>query len=70
MSLSVITPTGVLLLSQTGTIPISNQIINEGEKVALLLLKSLDNSNLLNEIIYDEDLSKWAFNEHGKVVRK
>lgn len=49
---------------------ISNQIIDEGEKVALLLLESLDNSNLLNEIIYDEDLSKWAFNEHGKVVRK
>ncbi|MEG2412594.1 MAG: restriction endonuclease [Clostridium sp.] len=45
-----------------------NGIIDTGEMIATLLLKSLDGS--LNQIIFDQDLKKWAFNENEVVSKK
>ncbi|MCB2310617.1 restriction endonuclease [Clostridium tagluense] len=44
------------------------EIIDTGEMIAILLLKSLDGS--LNQIIFDKDLSKWDFNEKEVVSKK
>ncbi|WP_081979129.1 restriction endonuclease [Heyndrickxia ginsengihumi] len=43
-------------------------VIGVGEKIGLLLLKYIDGSQ--EKIIFDTDISKWAFEEDGKVVEK
>lgn len=43
-------------------------VIDAGERVALLLLKYLDGKQ--EKILFDKDISKWTFDENGKVIEK
>ncbi|UZJ80565.1 restriction endonuclease [Fictibacillus sp. KU28468] len=47
---------------------IFHSIIDEGEKIALLLFKVLDGT--IDKIIFDQDLDKWTFNANGEVIEK
>ncbi|SEO09171.1 Restriction endonuclease [Terribacillus saccharophilus] len=43
-------------------------VVDQGSKVALLVFKVLDEE--LDQIIFDQDLDKWTFNDDGEVISK
>ncbi|SIQ30694.1 restriction endonuclease [Halanaerobium kushneri] len=45
-----------------------NTIINQGKKIAILILYSVLND--LDEVIFDKDLEEWTFNDDGRVITK
>lgn len=43
-------------------------VVDQGNKVAILIFKMLDGE--IDKIIFDQDLDKWTFNDDGKVTYK
>ncbi|WP_454871209.1 hypothetical protein, partial [Priestia megaterium] len=43
-------------------------IIDSGEKIAILLFKVIDGT--LDKVIFDQDLDNWTFNEDGEVISR
>lgn len=52
----------------TSSQSITETIIDQGSKVALLVFKVLDED--FDQIIFDQDLDKWTFNDNGEVISK
>lgn len=46
----------------------SETIVDQGEKIALLVFKVLDDE--FDQIIFDQDLDKWTFDDDGEVISK
>ncbi|MDA1785047.1 restriction endonuclease [Bacillus cereus] len=47
---------------------VTETIVDQGSKVALLVFKVLDGE--FDKIIFDQDLDKWTFNDNGEVISK
>lgn len=52
----------------TSSQSVIESIIDQGSKVALLVFKILDED--FDQIIFDQDLDKWTFNDDGEVISK
>lgn len=52
----------------TSSQSIFESIIDQGNKIALLVFKALDDE--FNQIIFNQDLDKWTFDDNGEVISK
>lgn len=52
----------------TSSQSVFESIIDQGNKIALLVFKALDGE--FNQIIFDQELDKWTFNNDGEVISK
>lgn len=52
----------------TSSQSVFNTIVDQGSKIALMVFKILNDE--FDQIIFDQDLDKWTFNDNGEVISK